>query len=77
MGQLGGIAPSGRQQSALGRIGGRPMSVACSILIPAHNEAGYIQPCLEALLASDQTGSAVEVIVMANGCTDDTVDAAR
>lgn len=53
------------------------MSVACSILIPAHNEAGYIQPCLEALLASEPTGAAVEVIVMANGCTDNTVEAAR
>lgn len=53
------------------------MSVACSILIPAHNEAGYIEQCLEALLASDPTGAAVEVIVMANGCTDDTVQIAR
>ncbi|WP_298857707.1 glycosyltransferase family 2 protein [uncultured Sulfitobacter sp.] len=49
------------------------MSVNCSILIPAHNEVGYIEPCLEALLASDETGAAVEVIVMANGCTDATV----
>lgn len=53
------------------------MSVACSILIPAHNEAGYIEPCLEALLASDATGAGVEVIVMANGCTDDTVALAQ
>lgn len=53
------------------------MSVACSILIPAHNEVGYIEPCLEALLASDGTGAQVEVIVMANGCSDGTVDAAR
>jgi len=53
------------------------MSVACSILIPAHNEVGYIEPCLEALLASDPTGAAVEVIVMANGCSDDTVDVSR
>ena len=53
------------------------MSTACSILIPAHNEVGYIEPCLEALLASDATGAAVEVIVMANGCTDRTVQAAR
>jgi len=53
------------------------MSVACSILIPAHNEVGYIEPCLEALLASDDTGAPVEVIVMANGCTDDTAHIAR
>jgi glycosyltransferase involved in cell wall biosynthesis len=49
------------------------MSVACSILIPAHNEVGYIEPCLEALLASNETGADVEVIVMANGCRDATV----
>ena len=53
------------------------MSVACSILIPAHNEVGYIEPCLEALLASDPTGAAVEIIVMANGCSDDTVGVSR
>ena len=53
------------------------MSVACSILIPAHNEVGYIEPCLEALLASDDTGGPVEVIVMANGCSDDTARVAR
>lgn len=53
------------------------MSVDCAILIPAHNEVGYIEPCLEALLASVPTGAAVEVIVMANGCTDATVARAR
>ncbi len=53
------------------------MSVACSILIPAHNEVGYIEPCLEALLASDPTDAQVEVIVMANGCTDATVKVVR
>lgn len=53
------------------------MSISCSILIPAHNEVGYIEPCLEALLSSDPTGADVEVIVMANGCTDATVQVAR
>lgn len=53
------------------------MSIACSVLIPAHNEVGYIEPCLEALLASDAAGAAVEVIVMANGCSDDTVPVAQ
>ncbi len=53
------------------------MTVACSILIPAHNEVGYIEPCLDALLASDDTGAPVEVIVMANGCSDGTADVAH
>ena len=49
------------------------MSVACSILIPAHNEVGYIEPCLEALLASDGTGAQVEVIVMAQKLGDNDI----
>jgi len=53
------------------------VSAACSILIPAHDEVGYIEACLEALLASDPTGEAVEVIVVANGCADATADVAR
>ncbi|WP_299411820.1 glycosyltransferase [uncultured Sulfitobacter sp.] len=53
------------------------MSVACSILIPAHNEVGYIEQCLEALLASDPCSKGIEVIVMANGCTDATAGVAR
>ncbi len=49
-----------------------------SVLIPARNEARHIGPCLNALLASDPVpGVAVEVIVIANGCTDDTVARAR
>jgi glycosyltransferase involved in cell wall biosynthesis len=53
------------------------MSKACSILIPAHNEVGYIEACLEGLLASEPTGAAGEVIVMANGCSDNTAQVAR
>ena len=44
---------------------------AISVILPAHNEAEYIGPCLQALLASDWPGRA-EVIVVANGCRDDT-----
>jgi len=47
-----------------------------SVILPAHNEAGYIEPCLEALLASDGPG-AVQVIVVPNGCTDATADLAQ
>lgn len=50
-----------------------------SVIIPAHNEAGYIGPCLSALFESaplpDQATS--EVIVMANGCSDATVAEAQ
>jgi glycosyltransferase involved in cell wall biosynthesis len=48
-----------------------------SILIPASNEAGLIGSCLEALLKSVWKGDdRVEVIVIANGCRDTTVEIA-
>jgi glycosyltransferase involved in cell wall biosynthesis len=48
-----------------------------SIIIPAHNEAGYIGACMEALVAQDAAAGPVEAIVVANGCTDATVSIAR
>jgi len=48
-----------------------------SVLIPAHNEAAYLPACLSALAASDTVAGMVEVVVMANGCTDATVQVAR
>lgn len=53
------------------------MSTVISIIIPANNEARYIGQCLAALLDSDPVpGHALELIVVANGCTDDTVQVA-
>ena len=46
-----------------------------SIVIAAHNEAGVIGRCLDALLAGAAPGE-FDVTVVANGCTDDTVAAA-
>ena len=43
-----------------------------SIIIPAHNEANVIGKTLEALLPGVITGE-VEIIVVCNGCTDNTV----
>ncbi|MBY8978139.1 glycosyltransferase [Rhodobacteraceae bacterium NNCM2] len=48
-----------------------------SVLIPANNEAGYIGPCLESVLAQTGVAGPVEIIVAANACTDDTVARAR
>lgn len=48
-----------------------------TILIPAHDEAAYLPVCLGALMASDSVQGGAEVIVIANGCTDDTAAVAR
>lgn len=50
--------------------------VPASIVIPAHNEASVIDRCLESL-AQDPTGWLCEVVVAANGCSDDTAARAR
>lgn len=49
---------------------------SASIIIPAHNEAAVIDRTLAALAPLVAAGSA-EVIVVPNGCTDDTADRAR
>jgi glycosyltransferase involved in cell wall biosynthesis len=51
--------------------------VSVSVLIPAHNEAEYIRACLNAVLESDGLGQIDrEIIVLANGCNDDTIPVA-
>jgi glycosyltransferase involved in cell wall biosynthesis len=47
-----------------------------SIVIPAHNESAVIARCLAALTAGADPGE-LEIVVVANGCTDDTADRAR
>ncbi len=48
----------------------------CSIILPAHDEAGYIDTVLKSILTQDHSGP-VEAIVIANGCSDDTAARAR
>lgn len=50
-----------------------------SILIPAHNEAMLIAECLTSVYTSTlpQTVAPPQIIVIANGCTDDTAQVAR
>jgi glycosyltransferase involved in cell wall biosynthesis len=45
------------------------------VIIPAHNEERYLTATLDALSA--QTHGGIEVVVVANGCTDKTVGVAR
>ncbi len=48
-----------------------------TVILPAHDEAAYLPDCLEALLASRIGELSAEVIVVANGCSDATVEIAR
>src|SRR3954451_10587829 len=52
-----------------------PPTRMISVIIPAHNEEGYLEQTLEAL--KRQNYAWFEVIVVANGCTDRTADVAR
>lgn len=47
-----------------------------SVVIPAHNEGSVIERCLRALLSEPDVGD-LEVVVVCNGCTDDTARICR
>lgn len=47
-----------------------------SVILPAHDEAGQITACLQTLFKSDPVPGGAEVIVVANGCHDDTAQRA-
>lgn len=47
------------------------------VLIPAHNEESVIAACLSSLLEVSSALPKLQVVVAANGCTDDTVSIAR
>ena len=49
-----------------------------SVIIPAHNEELFIEPCLEAIEKAEKPpGSEYEIIVVLNRCTDRTEEIAR
>ena len=47
-----------------------------SVVIPAHNEQSVITRCLQSLADQDVSRS-LQIVVAANGCTDETVERAR
>ncbi len=53
-----------------------PGSPWASVVIPAHNEEQVIGRCLRALQDGVEAGE-LEIVVVANGCADDTVETAR
>ena len=59
-----------------------PTPFAMHVVIPAHNEAALIGRCLTSVRAAaahlfDNTGVAATVVVVADSCTDSTVDVAN
>lgn len=48
-----------------------------TVIIPAHNEESVILRCLCAMTADAPADNCMEIIVVANGCSDRTVDIAR
>ena len=50
---------------------------ALAVLVPANNEAALIGDCLAAVAASDWAGPPLQVIVVPNGCTDNTAQIAH
>ncbi|MGI9601941.1 MAG: glycosyltransferase [Acidimicrobiales bacterium] len=51
-------------------------SALASVIVPAHNEATTIEGCLRSIL-DDTNADSLDVVVVCNGCTDDTADLAR
>ncbi|WBB69606.1 glycosyltransferase family 2 protein [Micromonospora sp. WMMD812] len=52
-------------------------AVRISVIMPAFNEASGIGGVLRSLLDSPQFDTDLEIVVVANGCTDDTAEIAR
>ena len=53
------------------------MPPGLTIIVPANNEEAYLAKCLSALMASEPPNERVQILVMANACTDATVAIAK
>ncbi len=66
-----------RRSSARARVRDVRLSRMPSVVIAAHNEAAVVGRCLDSLLPPDAPPDGLEVVVVANGCTDRTAEVAR
>jgi 1,2-diacylglycerol 3-beta-glucosyltransferase len=57
--------------------GGKGRGIRIAVIVPAHNEGAGILPTLRDLLACDYPRDLLEVMVIADNCTDDTASLAR
>jgi glycosyl transferase family 2 len=69
-------AAATKEDFRVSRLSNKPCSPAWSIAVFAHNEASNIRSALESIAAA-AGGEAVEVYVLANGCTDSTGEQVR
>ncbi len=51
-------------------------NIKIAVLIPAHNERLYIERCIKSIKDSYQNGDRVDIVVIADNCTDDTKERA-
>jgi glycosyltransferase involved in cell wall biosynthesis len=73
------VSAAPEPRPARGRANRNPpssLSVALSVIIPAHDEEAVIGACLRSLAGQDHEGPA-QVVVVANGCRDATAVVAR
>lgn len=54
-----------------------PRVLKLGVVIPAHNEAGGIAACVKSVLACQSTGVDLQVVVIADNCTDMTAQVAK
>jgi len=64
------------RQARVSRVSSGPASPLWALAVFAHNEAGRIQAALRSVAAAGG-GANIDVFVLANGCTDRTVDEVR
>jgi cellulose synthase/poly-beta-1,6-N-acetylglucosamine synthase-like glycosyltransferase len=68
------LAPPGRRRAASHLPGPCP---TVAVVVPAHNEADYIERCIASLRAQSYPHDRYEILVVADNCTDDTALRAR
>jgi glycosyltransferase involved in cell wall biosynthesis len=76
VGMQGNAVQNGDSQKQPGRLIIRAMSRGISVIIAAHNEGAVIEGTLRSVL-NNKLDRPLQIIVVANGCKDDTAEKAR
>lgn len=68
------LALSGRKARSLPIS---PTPISLTVVIPAHDEAGIIERCVQSIVAAEYPRRLLKVIVIADNCSDSTAEAAE